>query len=114
MQQAAAESLAQLNATRAEAGLGPLTLDPAMSTFAVEWSQEMIRSGFRHSSGPYGENIAWHSNGNMSPQAAAQHFDNAWTNSPGHYANMTSTRYSHVGIGLVPHESGWWATHVFR
>ena len=85
-----------------------------MSTFAVEWSQEMIRSGVRHSSGPYGENIAWHSNGNMTPQAAAQHFDNAWTNSPGHYANMTSTRYTHVGIGLVPHESGWWATHVFR
>ena len=113
-QQAAAVSLAQLNATRANVGLPPLTLDPAMSSFATDWSTEMISSGFRHSSGPYGENIAWHSNGNMTPQQAAQHFNTAWVNSPGHYANMTNDRYTHVGIGLVPHASGWWATHVFR
>ncbi len=113
-QQAAAVSLNQLNATRAAAGLAPLTLDPAMSTFATNWSNEMISSGFRHSTGPYGENIAWHSNGNMTPQQAAQHFNQAWVDSPGHYANMTNDRYTHVGIGLVPHESGWWATHVFR
>ena len=112
--QATAESLAQLNATRAEAGLGPLSLDSTMSAFAVDWSEEMIVSGFRHSSGPYAENIAWHSNGDMSPAAAAQHFDGTWTDSPGHYANMTDDRWTHVGIGLVPHESGWWATHVFR
>lgn len=113
-QRAAAVSLNQLNATRAAAGLAPLTLDPAMSTFATNWSTEMISSGFRHSTGPYGENIAWHSNGNMTPQQAAQHFNQAWVDSPGHYANMTNERYTHVGIGLVPHESGWWATHVFR
>ena len=74
----------------------------------------MIATDFEHSSGPYAENIAWHSNGNMSPQAAAQHFNQAWVNSSGHYANMTNSRWTHVGIGLVPHESGWWATHVFR
>lgn len=113
-QQAAAVSLAQLNATRANVGLPPLTLDSTMSTFATNWSTEMISSGFRHSSGPYGENIAWHSNGNMSPEQAAQHFNSAWVDSPGHYANMTNDRYTHVGIGLVPHASGWWATHVFR
>jgi len=85
-----------------------------MSTFALNWSQTMSQSGFRHSSGPYGENIAWYSDSSLSPAAAARFFNDGWVNSPGHYANMTNSRYTEVGIGLYQDAGGWWATHVFR
>ncbi len=40
-----------------------------------------------------GENIAW---GYSSPAAAVQ----GWKNSPGHWANMTNSSYTHIGIGV--------------
>ena len=85
-----------------------------MSAFALEWSQEMSQSGFRHSAGPYGENVAWYGDVQISAEAAAAHFNSRWVNSPGHYANMTDGRYTEVGIALYQNALGWWATHVFR
>ena len=85
-----------------------------MSDFALNWSQTMATTGFRHSSGPYGEHIAWFSDSSVSPSNAASFFNNQWVNSPGHYANMTNPNYTQVGIGLYRDASGWWATHVFQ
>ncbi|MEM8621729.1 MAG: CAP domain-containing protein, partial [Actinomycetota bacterium] len=50
----------------------------------------------------------------LTPDAAAQMFVELWTNSPGHFANMTNTRYREVGIGLYLDNGGWWATQLFR
>jgi uncharacterized protein YkwD len=107
-------SLAALNATRANAGLAPVALNSEMSGFALSWSQEMSSSGFRHSDGPYAENIAWTSDDSLSAAAAGAYFNDAWVNSPGHFANMTNPNWTEVGIGLHRESSGWWATHVFR
>ncbi len=85
-----------------------------MSNFALSWSQTMSTSGFRHSSGPYAENIVWYSNDGLTPEQAAASFHQSWVDSPGHYANMTNTRWTSVGIGLHRDEGGWWGTHVFR
>lgn len=112
--QAAAASLAELNGVRADAGLGHVVMNAEMTSFALDWSREMSRSGFRHSGGPYAENIAWYSDDGLSPQAAAEYFNVAWVNSPGHYANMTTAEWTEVGIGLYRDSSGWWATHVFQ
>ena len=107
-------SVSALNRVRAEAGVAPVRLDPAMSDIALAWSTEMSRTGFRHSGGPYGENIAWTSDDRLHPDDAALTFHDMWVRSPGHFANMTDPSYTAVGVGLFLTSSGWWATHVFR
>lgn len=103
-----------LNNLRAAVGAPTLRLDPQLSAIAREWSEEMARSGFRHSSGPYAENIAWIGNPRLHPDAAAAMFISMWRDSPGHYANMTNPRHREVGIGLYLDANGWWATQLFR
>ncbi len=110
---AAAQSLALLNQLRAAHGAGPVTYDPGMSAAAMGWSQEMSRSGFRHSSLGYAENIAWHSQSAMTPTQAASTLHDMWVDSPGHFRNMIDPRWTKVGIGLHVDGSGWWGTHVF-
>ena len=85
-----------------------------MAAFAQDWSAEMHRTGFRHSTGPYAENIVWYSDESLTPEQAAEQFHRQWVNSPGHYANMTNERWTLVGVGLYQDESGWWGTHVFQ
>ena len=110
---AAATSLALLNQLRAEHGVGQVTYDPGMSTQALAWSQEMSRSGFRHSGTGYAENIAWHSLSSMSPETAATTLHDMWVDSPGHYRNMLDPRWTRVGIGLHVDGTGWYGTHMF-
>ena len=81
---AAAVSLALLNELRTAHGVGPLVADASMSAAALAWSQEMARSGFRHSSTGDAENIAWHSSSSLSPAQAATTFQQMWVDSPGH------------------------------
>jgi hypothetical protein len=110
---AAARSLALLNQLRAAHGAGPVTYDPGMSSQATAWSQEMARSGFRHSSLGYAENIAMHSASWMTPTEAASTMHDMWVNSSGHFRNMTNPSWTKVGIGFHVDGSGWWGTHVF-
>ena len=110
---AAAQSLALLNQLRAAHGVGPVTYDPGMSAQALAWSQEMSRSGFRHSSLGYAENIARHSQSSMDPTVAATTLHNMWVDSSGHFRNMIDPRWTRVGIGLHVDGSGWLGTHVF-
>ena len=111
---AAATSLDLLNQLRAAHGVGPVTYDPAMSAQALGWSQEMARSGFRHSNLGYAENIAWHSLSSMSPQQAASTLHTMWVDSPAHFRNMIDPQWTRVGIGFHVGGSGWYGTHVFR
>jgi hypothetical protein len=110
---AAARSLALLNELRAAHGAGPLTYDPTMSAQAQAWSQEMSRTGFRHSGGGYAENIAWHSSSSLSPSEAAATLHTMWVNSSGHLSNMIDPRWTRVGIGFHVDGSGWYGTHTF-
>jgi uncharacterized protein YkwD len=111
--QAAAHSLYLLNQLRAANGVGPLAMDAGMSDYALSWSANMARNGFRHSGGPYAENIAWHSLASMSPVEAATTIHNMWVGSSGHLRNMVDGRWTRVGIGLHVDSSGWWGTHEF-
>ncbi|MGD9750043.1 MAG: lytic polysaccharide monooxygenase [Acidimicrobiia bacterium] len=118
-------SLQYLNGERAEVGLPPLRAAADLSANARRWAETMRRSGFRHSSDAelrpfitgtrtsWGENIVWWSDPNATPQQAAARFNQLWVDSPGHYANMTSTRWTEVGVGLYHDSSGWWGVHQF-
>ena len=102
-----------INAERAAVGLPALTVDSSLTTYARNWSQYMSNTDtFEHSDlsfGGYGwrgENIAY------GWSVTSMH--NALVASPGHYANMTSENYTHIGVGVWIEESGKiWTTHVF-
>lgn len=107
------ESFRLLNELRAGLGLSRLTRDPALDQAARDWSRTMDLSGFRHSSLPYYENIAWWSAGSISPDSAALRMHDMWVDSPGHYSNMTRSGHTVAGVGFWRSGDGWHATHLF-
>jgi uncharacterized protein YkwD len=109
---AEAASFELLNQLRADLGLSRLTRDASLDQAARDWSRTMDQSGFRHSSLPYYENIAWWSAGSITPEAAAQRMHDMWVNSPGHYSNMTRPGHTVVGVGFWRSSDGWHATHM--
>ncbi len=113
---AAAEDVALVlvNQLRASLGLGAVTPDPTMTTFARNWSVTMSQSGFRHSGGPYAENIGWSSAASLSPEAAALGLHNAFVASPPHFANMTNPAWTTVGVGVHNDGAAWYITLEFR
>jgi uncharacterized YkwD family protein len=100
-----------VNVARQEQGLGPLIVDSELSQTARLKSQDMVDNNyFSHQSPTYGspfdmmkqfgisystagENIAC----NQSVMAAHQ----ALLDSPGHRANIMSTEFTRIGIGIV-------------
>jgi uncharacterized protein YkwD len=112
---AAAEEVASVlvNQLRASRGLGSVALDATMTAFARNWSTEMARSGFRHSGGPYVENIGWY-RGAFSPEAVALELHKAFLASPPHLANMVNPAWTTVGVGVHTDGTLWYITLVFR
>ena len=109
---------ALVNVRRAEAGLSPLTLDDAISSYARVKAQDLHDGGyFAHESPTYGspfdmmrsfgisyryagENIAM---GYADPASVMA----AWMQSEGHRANILSDRYTTLGVGYVA-DGGYW------
>ena len=106
-------TLSLVNQLRAARGLGPVVLDSTMTAFARNWSSTMAQSGFRHSTGPYSENIGWLQGAALSPQEAAQALHNGFVNSPPHFANMTNPAWTKVGVGVHVSGTGWHITVEF-
>src|SRR5262252_7092823 len=101
------------NAERQKAGLAPLALNALLGAAARSYSQILATSGcFEHTCGPVpdfadrdaqagytgwnaiGENIAA---GYPTPEAVVS----GWMASPGHRANILSSRFTEIGIGVV-------------
>lgn len=111
-----AEQVVELvNAERAKAGLGALTLDKSIEAAALVRARE-IEISFSHtrpdgrsfstvltdngiSFSGAGENIAW---GQKSPEEVV----NAWMNSPSHRANILNSRFTKIGVGYYQNQSG--------
>jgi uncharacterized protein YkwD len=113
-------TLCVLNAQRARHHLGPLRLSRKLSTAARRHSLSMVRGKFfshdsadgasfvdrirstgylSGASGWYvGENIAYGSGDRSSPRSIAR----AWMNSPPHRANILSSSFREIGIGVAP------------
>ena len=111
----AAQVLALVNAQRARAGLGSLSLDPEASKAAGVRARE-IQISFSHtrpdgrdfstalseagaSFRASGENIAY-------GQRLAEQVMDVWMNSAGHRANILNPGYSRIGIGHVKDSRG--------
>ena len=106
-------ALSHVNQLRASLGLRQVSLDATMSAFARNWSATMAQSEFRHSTGPYSENIGW-LQGVTAPQDAAKAIHNGFVNSPPHYANMTNPNWTAVGVGVHQVGTTWYLTLEFR
>lgn len=99
-----ADYLARVNSLRASVGVGPLTLDPNLSSLAQAWAQHMADAGaISHAPDlSAGVTSAWTKLGeNVGSGPDTAHIFNAFVKSAGHYANLVDPAFTNIGIGVV-------------
>lgn len=99
-----------VNQERSRAGLAPLKADLELTKVARLKSQDMInRNYFDHQSPTYGSpfdmmkrfGISYNTAGeNIAGNSSVERAHQALMNSPGHRANILSSKYTHIGIGI--------------
>ena len=120
----------KVNEERAKAGVPALTYNTTMQKYARIKSQDMgDKNYFSHedlngnlittqmkndgvSYKAWGENIAY-IGGNVSADSLAQQFMTNWMNSSGHRANILSTNFSSIGVGVYKIGNKVYATQEF-
>ena len=102
-----------INELRVSRGLAAVSTDATMHQFARNWSVAMAQTGFRHSGGPYAENVGWY-RAASSPEAAALALHKAFLASPMHLANMINPAWTVVGVGVHSDGASWLITAEFR
>lgn len=112
----AREIFGRVNDERRERGLLALEWHEGLAELAREWSEEMIATGYRHSTESFrvhpdfagiGENILM---GHIDSREAHV----GWMESEGHRQNILTAEYSAIGIGVVCRNDGRiWATQMF-
>lgn len=101
--------IALVNAERDARGLEPLKGKKCVDRFAAKQAGRMAKQDrmFHQSLGPVmrkcrlrgaGENVAW-----RSPSMSAAQVVQMWMDSPGHRANILSSRYRFIGVDAVQH-----------
>lgn len=100
-----------VNGARATAGLPRLSVSTCADRFAEDWSATMVRtSAFTHRPSlrtvlsacrarAVGENIAYGA-------VSADRMMAMWMRSPGHRANILSSRFTHIGVGAARTPAG--------
>lgn len=121
------------NALRSEQGVGVLGPLPELDGLSLRHSQNMADKNFFEHDDPdgntpadrldqflpallsasSGENIAVRSLGGEDETALAETLIQMWRESPGHYRNMLSTDFRHLGIGVVKTDDRVYATQTF-
>jgi uncharacterized protein YkwD len=119
MKRAARVTVRLLNRQRARHGLRPLRVNRKLSRSARRFSRSMVRHNFFAHVSPtgstlsqrirragymrgahrwhVGENLAWGGGVRSTPRAIVR----SWMNSPGHRANILSSGYREIGIGIA-------------
>ncbi|MFZ5815201.1 MAG: CAP domain-containing protein [Bacillota bacterium] len=100
-----------VNQERAKNGLAPLKADLQLTQLARLKSQDMIKHNyFSHQSPTYGSpfdmmkryGVSYRTAGeNLAGNSSVTGAHTGLMNSPGHRANILSTKYTHVGIGIA-------------
>jgi len=112
-----AEFLAQINASRADAGLGPLSVEGGLVSHAANHTADMMAAGdiYHSSSAELGAagGTGWERMGeNVGKGQSASSLHQAFMNSPGHKANILGD-YNYVGIGTGSQDGYLYVTVVF-
>ena len=110
-----ASFLSLINGTRSGSGLDGLTRDGGLDGYARWWAEEMANAGELAHSGRGGIGSAWViSAENVGVGGTVSILYSSMTSSSGHVANITDSRFTHVGIGVWVDGSGrLWTAHVF-
>jgi Cysteine-rich secretory protein family len=118
------ELVKQLNASRREAGLPPLTANPKLTEAARKHSEMMAEQNKLSHVLPGEPAVAARiaatglhfnrSGENVGYNTDFSGIHSGFMNSPPHRANILSPDYAEVGIGVVHDDKGvWWATQDF-
>jgi uncharacterized protein YkwD len=113
-----AQLLGLINSARVEHGLVPFRSDPTLIKLAGDRAAHMAATGvmahpsclrcvfdsYKVQYYAAGENIAW-SGWPWGSQAASTIFT-AWKNSPVHWAQILSTKFNYIGVGVAYRSSG--------
>lgn len=120
----------RVNEERAKAGVPALSYNSTMETYARIKSKDMgVRNYFDHadpngemitaqmardgvSYNAWGENIAY-IGGESDAAALADQFMTNWMNSDGHRANILSTNFTGIGVGVYKSGNRYYATQEF-
>lgn len=120
----------RVNQERSAAGLSELSYNTTMEHYARIKSQDMGDRGYFDHTNPegkliteqmkadgvsyraWGENIAYISGMSGNAQLATKFMDN-WMNSPGHRANILSSNFGSIGIGVYKIGNTYYATQEF-
>jgi uncharacterized protein YkwD len=108
----ATQVLALVNAERAKAGCGPLSLSDELTAAAYGHSTDMAQNNFFSHTGSAGTSVsqrvaaAGYSGGYVGENIAAGHSSpeevmSGWMASAGHRKNILNCAYVHIGIGYV-------------
>lgn len=108
-----------VNEERSKRGILPLELDPALSNVAREKSRDMLTNGyFSHTSPTYGSPFDMMKAFDISYLAAGEniaagqstpiHVMTGWMNSEGHRKNILEEDFTHIGIGFVEGNQGYY------
>lgn len=90
--------LGLVNRARAEAGCGPLTIDPELQRLAEEHAARQAADGAIYHSEPPEEFPVWAENVAFGADTEAAVHE-AWMASPGHRANILGCQYTLMGAG---------------
>lgn len=112
-----AEFLAMINASRANAGFGPLSVDGGLVSHARNHTADMMAAGeiYHSSSGELGAagGTGWDKMGeNVGKGQSPSSLHEAFMNSSGHRANILGD-YNYVGIGTGSQDGYLYVTVVF-
>lgn len=105
-----------VNQSRADSGLGPLTLNPSLSQVAADWANQMADQGALSHNPNYSGQIpgGWsRSAENVAqgyPSGSAVH--QGWMASPGHRANILGD-FTDIGIAHISAGGTTWSVEVF-
>lgn len=108
--------LKETNAARVAKGLVPLTLSPAMTTVATNWSKKQHDARTMSHNPNYSTQIpkGWLAAGeNVASGYSYKAVTSAWLKSTGHRANILNKKFTHIGIGYYSGPKGTYYTQVF-
>lgn len=109
--------LDKINALRASKGIGPLTMDGPLSTFAAGWNAQMAQSGtLSHNPNLASAPNNWTVVGeNVGDGTSVDAIFAGFSASAHHYANMVDPRFNAIGIAVLTDSAGrMWTTHDFE
>lgn len=107
--QAQSRILGEVNTARTNAKVPKLTANAAMNTVATNWSKKQAAAGVMSHNPSYSTQIpkGWRAAGeNVAAGYAVAQVSAAWMASAGHKANIVTSSFTHIGIGMACSASG--------